>query len=337
MVSKTRLNPVGGFSLVLGAVLIATLFCLFYGEEVIHLGEIFKSSESISHIVFWKLRVPKTIAALSAGGCLAVVGLLLQTFFRNPLAGPYILGIHSGSSLGVALWIFLLYSLGITEDSWWRQLGSSGFAMIGAFVLLMVLLFFSKRLSHKSLILILGLLFAQLAGGILNVFYAVSGAEELRTFLVWSLGSFKRISPSELSGLLSITFLGGIAGLTLLKRLNALLLGEGYAQSMGVNVKSTQLILLTLCAVLIGAVNSFCGPIAFVGTIAPHLARWIFRSQDHRILYPASFLLGGFLCVIAEGALSFSPFVSLPVNALLGILGVPLVLVVLFRQGRDVI
>lgn len=337
MVSKTRLNPIGGFALILGAVLLAMLFCLFYGEEVIRVGEIFSSQDSISYIVFWKLRLPKTLAALSAGGCLAIVGLLLQTFFRNPLAGPYILGIHSGSSLGVALWIFLLYSMGITENSWWRQLGSSGFAMVGAFILLMVLLFFSKRLSHKSLILILGLLFAQLAGGILNVFYAVSGAEELRTFLVWSLGSFKRISPTELWGLISVTVIGLLAGLTLLKRLNALLLGEGYAQSMGVNVKSTQLILLTLCAFLIGAVNSFCGPIAFVGTIAPHLARWIFKSQDHRLLYPASFLLGGLLCIIAEAALSLSPFVSLPVNALLGILGVPLVLVVLFRQGREVI
>jgi iron complex transport system permease protein len=311
--------------------------CLLYGEETIKILEIFSSEQTLSNIVFWKLRLPKTLAALSAGGGLAIVGLLLQTFFRNPLAGPYILGIHSGASLGVALWIFLLYSLGITQDSWWRLLGSSGFAMLGAFALLMILLFFSKRLSHKSLILILGLLFAQLAGGILNVFYALSGAEELRTFLVWSLGSFKRISEAQLWGLIGITVSGTIAGLSLLKRLNALLLGEGYAQSMGVNVKSTQFILLTLCAVLVGAVNAFCGPIAFVGTIVSHMARWLFRSQDHRLLYPASFLLGGLLCVMAESALTFAPLVSLPVNALLGILGVPLVLIVLFRQGREVI
>lgn len=337
MVSKTRINPSIGFIIVTILLVVAAAFCLFHGEESINLAEIFGPDQTMSNIVFWKLRVPKTLAALCAGGSLALVGLLLQTFFRNPLAGPYILGIHSGASLGVALWIFLLYSLGLGESSWWRTLGSSGFAMVGAFALLMVLLFFSKRLSHKSLILILGLLFSQLAGGLLNVFYALSGAEELRTFMFWSLGSFKRVSEGQLWGLVILTALGLVAGLSLLKRLNALLLGEGYAESMGVNVKSTQFILLTLCAIQVGAVNAMCGPIVFVGTIAPHLARWIFRTQDHRLLYPASFLLGGLLCVLAEGSLTLAPLVSLPVNALLGILGVPLVLVVLFRQGRDVI
>lgn len=337
MVSKTRISPLVGFVAITALVTLVAAFCLFHGEESIKLAEIFGTDQTLSHIVFWKLRVPKTLAALSAGGSLAIVGLLLQTFFRNPLAGPYILGIHSGASLGVALWIFLLYSLGLGENAWWRMLGASGFAMIGSFVLLMVLLFFSKRLSHKSLILILGLLFSQLAGGLLNVFYALSGAEELRTFLFWSLGSFKRVSIEQLWGLIAVTTIGFFGGLSLLKRLNALLLGEGYAQSMGINVKSTQFILLTLSAVLVGAVNALCGPIAFVGTIAPHLARWLFRSQDHRILYPASFLLGGFLCVLAESSLTLAPLVSLPVNALLGILGVPLVLIVLFRQGRDVI
>ena len=198
MVSKARVNPLIGFLLITMLVVGASLFCLLHGEEAINLAEILGPDQTLSYIVFWKLRLPKTLAALCAGGSLALVGLLLQTFFRNPLAGPYILGIHSGASLGVALWIFLLYSLGIGENAWWRMFGASGFAMIGAFILLMILLFFSKRLSHKSLILILGLLFSQLAGGVLNVFYALSGAEELRTFLFWSLGSFKRVSEEQL-------------------------------------------------------------------------------------------------------------------------------------------
>ncbi len=286
--------------------------------------------------IVWSLRLPKAIAATLAGAALAASGLAMQTLFRNPLAGPFVLGINSGASLGVAL-VLLVAGGG---DALVRGLGVSGnsalalAAVAGASVVLLGVLAFASRVDDLTL-LVLGVLFGYAASALVSVLLRFSVAERVRVYVEWGFGGFGGVTWTQVPLLASAVALG--LGMLLLasKTMNALLLGADYATSMGVVVVRARMWLIVATAVLAGSVTAFCGPIGFLGVAVPHLGRGLLRSEDHRSLLPAVALLGALLALVAD-TLAQLPGLSivLPLNAVTALLGAPVIIVVLLRRSR---
>lgn len=286
-------------------------------------------------LILADFRIPKALAAALAGAGLSFSGLLLQTYFRNPIAGPYILGVSAGAGLGVAFLLMgssFFASWGLSLSGPWAQAWAA--ALGSAFVLLLLLLASWRGLASSSLLL-LGVLLGAAVSALVSLMEYFSPAESLQQFIYWSMGSVSGMRREDLFVLFTLQFLFiALASLRLLKALNVLLLGEAYAQSMGIDLGRLRAELLLYTAVLTGSITAFCGPIAFVGTAVPHIARWLFRSAEHRLLIPGSLLLGAnmlLLCLF----LSLLPGgeKALPLNALASLLAAPIVLWMLWR-GR---
>ena len=280
-------------------------------------------------------RLPRTLTALLAGSALSVAGILMQTVFRNPLADPFVLGVNSGASLGVALVLLVLSPAGVALTS---NLELSGHllviaaASLGAASVLSIVLLFSKRLDVMSL-LILGLMMSYGVGALVSIMMFFSMAERLQSFFSWSFGSFGNVTWSQLQLFGPTLLLTLAATLLLSKPLDALLLGERYAQSLGVAVKPARIAALTLASVLAGSVTGFCGPIGFLGIAAPHLARFLFQTAQHRILVPASLLCGASIALIADLIAKAPGFdTSLPLNAITALCGAPIIIAALLKQ-----
>ncbi len=288
---------------------------------------------SIASDIIWKIRFPKMITAILAGAALASSGLLMQTYFQNPLAGPFVLGINSGASLGVAIWILgasFLSGLSVHLMSF----GSILFAIIGSITILLLLLFLSFRISGKVVLLVIGLMFGHMANGVINILINIGDAQKVKSFLVWGLGSFSKVDEFQLPWFGATIIIGLIVSISQIKKLNLLLLGERYAHSLGLNLLRTKVTLITITAILSGTVTAFCGPIAFVGIIVPHIARAIFKSNDHRIILPASLLIGGIIALFAEYVSSSGTFVAVPINAMMGLIGAPIIFVFLWKRRK---
>lgn len=285
--------------------------------------------------ILWQIRLPRCLAALLSGASLALAGLLMQTLFRNPLAGPYSLGISSGASLGAAAVILAagagpawLGSAGIAAD-----LGVAGASLAGAAAVMAVILLVSRRIRDNATLLILGLMFGQLAAGLVSVLQAFSPAESLRDFTFWSFGSFAGVTWRQMPILAASACLGVLAAAACVKPLNALLLGEAYARSLGVSLQRTRLLLLGGASLLAAAVTAFCGPVAFIGLAVPHLCRGLLRTADHRILVPSAVLLGAALALGADIAAGLpGSDRALPLNAVTALVGAPVVIRVLLRR-----
>ncbi len=292
------------------------------------------STPSQSAIV-WQFRLPKALAAAFSGAALAVSGLLLQTLFRNPLAGPSVLGVSAGASLGVAI---VVLATGGGAIRWLGDLGRLGdlgvisAASLGAVGVLGLIVLAARRASTLVL-LILGLLVGYATSALVTILLHFSLAERIQTFVVWSFGSFGGVTRAQLEVLLPVLASGLVLALMLAKSLNALLLGETTANSLGLAVRRVRGLILVTTALLSGAVTAFCGPVAFLDVAVPHLARGLFRSADHRVLLPATALLGAVLAVVADlvAQLPGSQAV-LPLNAVTALLGVPVILVVVLQQ-----
>ncbi len=280
--------------------------------------------------ILWDLRLPKVLTAAGAGAGLAVAGLLMQTLFSNPLAGPYVLGINSGASLGVALLVLVMGS-GILSGI------AGGFAMvvaafIGAGLVLLLVLALAERVRTPVTLLILGLMFGSMASALVSILIYFATPNDIQAFILWTFGSFRSVGYSELSLMLPLVAFGLGLALFLPKPLNALLLGEEYAQSLGVEVKAVRRLLLLAASILAGGITAFCGPIAFLGIAVPHLCRFLFATSDHRLLLPACMLLGADLALAAElvaGVPGSSQ--ALPINAILALAGAPVVLWVILK------
>jgi iron complex transport system permease protein len=284
-------------------------------------GELSSTEASI----FWDIRLPKAITALLAGAALAISGAIMQTYFQNPLAGPFVLGIHSGASLGVALWIMGAGLLPMAISETLYSMGSVMAAITGSLAILFVLLILSRRLPGKVAILVLGLIFGYLANGLINIMISLSNAHQIKAFLMWSLGSFQRVSGTQLNIFALIIIIGLAGSFFFIKPLNLLLLGERYARSSGLKLNQTRFIVILLVAILSGTVTAFCGPIAFIGIIVPHVARKLVRTNDHRYQLPVSLLLGCAVALVAEILSSMGGAFLLPLNAILGLMGAPLI------------
>ena len=285
-----------------------------------------------------KFRLPKALTATLAGAALAVSGLQMQTLFRNPLADPYTLGVSSGASLGVALVIlgagatgtFLLSGISLLGD-----LGLATAAGIGAALTMLAVLFVANRLQNTVTLLILGLMFGYLASALVSLLIYFSLPERIQSFTLWSAGSFAGVTWSQMRIFAPLLVVGlGLAGL-LPKSLNALLLGETYARTLGLNVGRARLGIILSASLLAGTVTAFCGPIGFLGVAVPHLCRGIFNTADHRVLVPTTVFLGAIMALLADliAQLPGSQYV-LPLNVVTSLFGVPVIVWVILRQRQ---
>ena len=315
-------------------VLLLFLIDLLSGSAAISLSDVLKAlsggdvPDSVGTVVL-NIRLLKALAALLAGAALSVSGLQMQTLFRNPLAGPYVLGVSSGASLGVALFIlgipFLSPSIGQVVSS----LGMAGAAWAGAALVLALVASLGRRIKDIMVILILGMMLSCGVDAFVQVLQYVSNEQALKAFVLWTMGSLANVTYPQIIILSVALAFGLMLSVISCKSLNMLLLGEDYARSMGMNVRSSRNVLFLSTVLLSGSVTAFCGPVGFIGLAVPHVARALMRSADHRLLIPSSALLG-------SAPLLFCDIVSkqfaLPINSITSLLGIPLVLWIVLKH-----
>lgn len=287
---------------------------------------------SDSHkMIIEKIRIPRNLTAILSGSGLALSGLLLQTIFRNPLAGPSVLGITSGSSLGVAVAMLSGASIGV-------GIGSGGIlvsAIVGALLVLLFISIISVKFEDITLVLIAGLMFGFLTSSLVSVLAFFADAEALKPFVHWGFGSFARLSPMQIP-ILFITLMIGIAfSIYSYKALNAFLMGEDFARSLGINIRSSRLVIIITTGVVTGVITAYAGPVAFIGLAVPQLVKLMFKSNHHKITLPATLLLGAIVALACD-IISRVPGseTALPLNAITSLFGAPIVLYVLFRSKK---
>ena len=270
------------------------------------------NAEPFHSRILWELRFPRAMAAVLAGVALSVSGLCLQTVFRNPLCGPYVLGISSGASLGVAVALL------------------AGSASIGAILVTQVVLVLASRFRNSSVLLVAGLLVGYFVNALVNVLVSGADAESLQVYVSWGLGSFGRLTLGAVPGFAIAVLVGLVLVVSSMRYLNAIHMGDDFARGLGVRVGRSRICVLLGSSILAGAATAYCGPVAFIGIAVPHLAFMLFRTTNHRVLLPAASLCGALLALVA----GLFP-VSVPLNAVLSIIGVPVILYVLLHGNRN--
>lgn len=316
---------------------------LFVGSVTVPIDEIFKvllddNPDKTLSVIIFNYRLPQALTALLAGAALAVAGLLMQTLFRNPLADPSMLGISSGASLGVGIVILLTGAISgaaVSSFGWWSTIGVSLAAFIGAVLVLFVMLAFSSRMKNMTTLIIIGLMIAYLAGSITDILKFFSLKEDIHAFVIWGMGSFSGVGVSKMPIFAISIFIGLIATFFLSKNLNILLLGEMYAENLGLNIRKNSVIIILVSGYLTAIVTAYCGPIAFVGLAMPHIARFLFKSSDHRLLIPATMLIGmdmALFCNLIARMPGFDG--NLPINAVTAFIGAPVVISVIMKSKK---
>ena len=275
------------------------------------------------------IRLIKAIIALLAGVALSLSGLQMQTMFSNPLAGPYVLGVSSGASFGVALFLLGAPLIGLSKIPALSVLGTAGAAWIGAALVLMLIIALSRKIKDIMVILILGMMLSSALGAVVEILQFFSNEMALKSFVVWTMGSLGDISASQLPIILTAIVIGVVVAILTIKPLNILLLGENYAKTAGINLKRVYRLVFLSTTLLAGTITAFCGPIGFVGLAVPHLARMIFRSADHRILIPASAIIGSAMLLIGD---IISKVMLLPINTITALMGIPVVAYIVTRN-----
>lgn len=270
--------------------------------------------------IILNIRLIKAVLALLAGAALSVSGLQMQTLFRNPLAGPYVLGISSGASLGVAL--VVLAGVG-------SSIGIAGAAWLGAALVLVVIAAVGHRIKDIMVILILGMMFSSGIGAVVQILQYVANDESLKMFVVWTMGALGDVTLDQLAVLIPSIIAGLLLAVITIKPLNLLLFGEEYAVTMGLNVRRSRGLLFLSTTLLAGTVTAFCGPIGFIGLAMPHVTRMLFRNSDHRVLVPGTVLSGASVLLLCD---LVSKLFSLPINAITALLGIPIVVWVVLRN-----
>ena len=270
--------------------------------------------------IILNIRLIKAVVALLAGAALSVSGLQMQTLFRNPLAGPYVLGISSGASLGVAL--VVLAGVG-------SSIGIAGAAWLGAAIVLVVIAAVGHRIKDIMVILILGMMFSSGIGAVVQILQYVANDESLKMFVIWTMGSLGDVTFNQLAVLIPSIIAGLLLAVITIKPLNLLLFGEEYAVTMGLNVRRSHGLLFLSTTLLAGTVTAFCGPIGFIGLAMPHVTRMLFRNSDHRVLVPGTVLSGASVLLLCD---LVSKLFTLPINAITALLGIPIVVWVVLRN-----
>ena len=327
------------------SLVVAFFFSLMFGSVEIPLAQIWKiltgqiAEKQVWVDIVFKFRLPKAMTAMVVGAALAISGLQMQTLFRNPLADPYILGVSSGASLGVALVILgtgtasaltFVAGLSILGD-----LSLAVAASIGSSLVLGLVLILSRKIKNSLTLLIIGLMFGYLTNALVSLLIYFSQPERVQAFSLWNAGSFASVTWSQMRIFLPVIFIGIIIGNILIKPLNALLLGDDYARSLGVNVQHARFWIIFSASILTGVTTAFCGPIWFLGVAVPHLARSLLNSADHRVLMPSVMLIGATFALIAD-LIAQAPGTQfiLPLNVVMSLFGVPIIIWVILRQKQ---
>ncbi len=303
-----------------------TLSSLFGGQV---------DKESWRHIII-DYRLPKALTAIIVGSGLGVSGLLMQTLFRNPLAGPFVLGISSGASLGVALLIlgssFTVATVSVFLVSKWGLVIA---ASVGSILVLFAVMLVSARVRDTMAILIIGLMFGSITAAIVSVLSYFAPSDQLQQYIFWGFGSLGNLSWYDVLIFFGISILGMVLSVLSIKPLNTLLLGENYARSLGLNIKKSRFLIIVATGLLAGSITAFAGPIAFIGLAVPHLTRQLFHTSDHKTLIPAVILLGSIIMLVCDSIAQLpSSEYTLPINAITSLIGAPVVIWLLVRKRK---
>ncbi len=328
-------------SLTRNRIVLLVLLCVLPGLCFIHLisgqidispGDFYDAilqfdQENVNHLIVREIRIPRMTMALIAGAALSIAGLLMQTLFNNPLAGPYVLGINSGASLLVAF-SFMTGIPCLISD-----MGTVASALLGAFLFGLIILSFSYLVkSHISLLLI-GLMLGSFTSAIVYILQSVSSAEELKAFTMWAMGSLQHVELSTLPFIILLFVIGVVGTLFISKPLNVLVLGEQDAKLLGIQLKTVRLIIIGLTALLTGVITAYCGPIAFVGLAIPNLVRLLFKTRDHRTLIFASALFGGVFLLLCDTVIQLlEASILIPINAFTSLIGAPFVVFIVLKR-----
>lgn len=332
--------------LLVASILVLFLLNLFLGSVHIPMDSIWNilwgldGDESVIwQNIIWKSRIPQSLTALVAGAGLAVSGLQMQTVFRNPLAGPSVLGISSGASLGVAFVVLLSGSIGgiaLSRLGFMGEIALTVAAIVGALSVMALIVYVSQKVHGNVTLLIIGVMIGYVANAVIGVLKFFSVEEDIRAYVIWGLGSFARVSGNQVTVFISIMAVLLPLSFLLIKTLNLLLLGDAYARNLGLNIKRARLQVIACSGVLVAIVTAYCGPITFLGLAVPHLCRGLFRSSDHRVLMPASLLAGAALALLCNLIARMPGFEgALPVNSVTALVGAPVVVSVLFKKRRN--
>ena len=317
---------------------------LLYGSVRIPANEVLgillgNESTNLSwNYIIWESRLPQALTALLTGTALSASGLMLQTAFNNPLAGPDILGINSGAGLGAAIVLLLFGGIIPTSNLLFSgSLALVGAAFIGAILVTMLILIFASRLRSHTMLLIIGMMIGYVVSSVVSLLNFFSTAEGVQSYMMWGMGNFGGVSRAQLPLFTVFVLIGLSITISLIKPLNALLLGERYARNLGINIRRTRILLLLSTGLLVAITTAYCGPISFIGLAVPHMARLMLGTGNHRILVPATLLIGGLIALLCN-LISMLPgdHGMLPLNAITPIIGAPIIIYVILNQRKSI-
>lgn len=338
-------RPLIAFILIFTSILVFFILNLVLGTVSIPVGSVWnilfavKEESLIWQNIIWKSRFPQTLTALVAGAGLSISGLQMQTLFRNPLAGPSELGISSGASLGVAFIILLSGSVAgtaLSKMGLFGEIAISVAAVAGAMAVMMIIIAISRFVRGNVILLIIGVMIGYIATAIIGVLKFFSNDEDVRAYVIWGLGSFSKVSGNQVYTFVVIMAVLIPLSFLLIKTLNLMLLGEGYARNLGLNIKRARLYVIICSCVITAIITAYCGPIVFLGLAVPHLCRTIFVSSDHRILMPAVTMTGASLALFCNLVARMPGFEgALPINSVTALIGAPIVISVLFGKRKN--
>lgn len=303
------------------------------GSVAIPLSEVVSAllgngSEEVRSIVL-DIRLVRAVVAVLAGIALSISGLQMQVLFRNPLAGPYVLGVSAGASFGVALFVLGMPLFGIALSPTLQSLGTAGAAWIGSAVVLLLVVALARRIKDIMVMLILGIMLSSGVGAVVEIMQYFSSEASLKSYVVWTMGSLGDVTASQLAVLTPVIVAGVAMAIAAIKPMNMLLAGERYAASMGLNIARSRNLILISTTLLAGTITAFCGPVGFVGIAVPHIARMLFCSANHRILLPATILSGVMMLLVGD---IIAKYFALPINTITALMGIPIVIYIVTRR-----
>ena len=317
------------------ALLCAVLFVvdIAVGSVAIPLSEVVSAlmgggSEEVRSIVI-DIRLVRSVVAVLAGIALSVSGLQMQVLFRNPLAGPYVLGVSAGASFGVALFLLGAPLFGFALSPALQHIGTAGAAWIGSAVVLLLVVALSRRIKDIMVMLILGIMLSSGVGAVVEIMQYFSNEASLKSYVVWTMGSLGDVTATQLAVIAPVIVAGLAMAIAAIKPMNMLLAGERYAASMGLNIGRSRNLILISTTLLAGTITAFCGPVGFVGIAVPHIARMLFRSADHRTLLPATILSGVVMLLVGD---IIAKYFALPINTIMALMGIPIVIYIVTRR-----
>ncbi len=318
------------------SLLVVMLFVadLAIGSVDIAIGDVWAAlsggeCDQVTRGIVLKIRLVKALMAIVAGAALAVSGLQMQTLFRNPLAGPYVLGVSSGASLGVAIFLLGAPLLGLNANTFVQSIGTAGAAWIGSAAVLSLVIAASRRIKDIMVILILGMMLSSAITSIVEILQYLATEAALKSFVVWTMGSLGDVTAEQFMVVVPVVAVGFALAVAAIKPLNMLLLGENYARTMGLDALRARGIIFLSTILLAGTVTAFCGPIGFVGLAVPHVARILFASADHRVLMGGAVLVGAVMLLLCD---IISKVLTLPINTITALMGIPIVILVVVRN-----